>query len=132
MQSLQEENDSEELPGNSSSQNKFNSTVKELRKIICNTNLALLEAAMDAWIVQMISLLLKHAMIDLRKKEYSDVLVHLLEDQRNSSSHIFDIASLLLKAGASTKSPALHLAVENNHTLVVEECSRNNNSFSGF
>lgn len=60
-------------------------------------------------------------MIDLKQKEYSDVLVHLLKDQRNSSSHVFDIACLLLNAGASTKRPALHFAVENNHTLVVEE-----------
>lgn len=69
----------------------------------------------------MISLFLKYAMIDPKQKEYSDVLVHLLKDQRNLSSHIFDIACLLLNAGASTKRPALHFAVGNNHTLVVEE-----------
>lgn len=129
MQSLQEENDCEELPRNCSSQNKFdqvlklkdNYTVKELRKAICNTNLTLLKKAMDSRNVKMISLLLKYGMIDLKQKEYSDVLVHLLEDQRNLSSHIFHIACLLLNAGASTKRPVLHFAVENNHVLVVEE-----------
>jgi len=56
--------------------------------------------------------------------------MYLLHDTRSSLSHIFDIIYLLLNAGASTEGPVLHLAVEQGHTLVVEELLRRDVDFN--
>jgi len=129
MQSLQEEINSEDNCVKAIVQrtrNKFDQLAKlkntyPVEELLKHFNLILLEEAIDILNVSMISLLLEINKIDLKQKEYNGLLVYLLKDPRYLLRGVFDIACLLLNAGASTKRPALHFAVENGHTLVVEE-----------
>ncbi len=95
--------------------------LEELLEWIPETRLANLKIAIGIPNVPMVSWLLESNKIDLKQKEYNDLLVRLLKDPRHLLPDIFDIACLLLNAGASTKRPALHFAVENGHTSVVKE-----------
>jgi len=113
--------------------------LEKLQKGMFMYNLAFLSEAVNLFDITIISSLPDFNKTNFRElkeynaleqKKYSELLVYILQvytDPDSDSRRLFElskiskIAYLLLNAGASTKRPALHNAVENGHGLIVKE-----------